>query len=424
MSVAERIKWLNRREGPLRSCLRFVRKGWKKLYAQARRRRIKLDTIVGITGSCGKSTTTNLISAALQNKEGVYLGLGKNTPTGVRGSVFKMPWSTKIWVQEISGHTYEHMRESLAFARPTIGVVTTIGLDHVSNYNSTEDIALSKGQLIEALPEDVHAILNADDPQVAAMAERATANIVTFGKASNADIRLVSSKSAYPQLLTLKVQAGDETVDVPTNFVGERWATSVLAALATAHAMGVSLKEAATGIATVKPLLFKDDIHTIGGLTFIADTHKAPYWTVPTSIDIVTAAKADRKVMIFGTISDYRGSARNKYVNSAKSALEVADLVIFYGRQAQRVRRLKDDYPDRLFMFETYKELMGFLRGALEVGDLIYIKASGADHLERIVIEFKEPIACHRDNCGKLFTCNHCRRLFGRKRWFRRRNQA
>ncbi|MCY6383473.1 Mur ligase family protein [Hoeflea prorocentri] len=416
---------LNSRDGRLRSSIRAVRKGWKKIYAEWRRKRIHLDSIIAVTGSCGKSTTTKLTAAALAEKPGVYLGYGKNTPKGIRGAMFRMPASAKIWVQEVSGHKHDAMETSVRFIRPTIGVVTTIGMDHISNFDSPEDIAVSKGQLVEALPENGHAILNADDPLVAAMAGRTHANVITFGKAPDADIRLVSSSHGYPERLNLRVCAGEEVVDVPTRFVGERWTTSVLAALAAAHAVGVPLKQAAAGIETVEPLRFKDDVYTHNGMTFIVDSYKAPLWTVQSSVDIVAAAKAQRKVMIFGTISDYRGSARGKYVRSAKSALEAAQLVIFYGRHSQRVRRLKADYPDRLFMFETYKELTAFLRGALKAGDLIYIKASGsADHLERIVLDHKKPVICELTDCSRPYTCNHCRHLHGKKRWFSRTRQT
>ncbi|MDA4848000.1 Mur ligase family protein [Hoeflea poritis] len=380
-----------------------------------------LDAVIAITGSCGKSTTAKLTAAALERRQGVFLGYGKNTPSGIRGAMFKMSSSARIWVQEVSGHEHDAMKEALDFVRPTIGVVTTIGMDHISNFESTEDIAVSKGQLVEILPPDGHAILNADDPLVSAMAGRTRAEVITFGSKADADIRLVSSSSAFPERLELRVCAGNEVVDIATQFVGERWTTSILAALATAHVLNVPLKQAAAGIKKVEPLRFKDEVYIHNGMTFIADTFKAPLWTMQSSVDIVKTASAARKVMIIGTISDYRGSARAKYARTAKAALDAAQLVIFFGHHSQRVRRLKADYPDRLFMFETYEELAAFLGDALKKGDLIYIKASGADHLERIVLASeKKPIACHLTNCGRSYTCNHCKYLYGNRRWYRR----
>ena len=416
----DRIRALNPRDGRLRTGIRTIRTAWRVPYTKARRRRLKLDTIIGVTGSCGKSTTSRLIDAALADEEGVFLGYGKNTIEGVRGSMFRIPSNAKIWVQEISGHTHEGMKESVEFAKPTVGVVTTIGTDHITNFKSAEDIAIAKRQLVEALPENGHAILNADDPLVSAMAERTRANIVTYGKSADADIRLISSRSGYPERLTLRLCAGEEIVDVSTRFVGERWTTSILAAIATAYAVGVPLKNAADAVGKVEPLQFKDDVYVHDGMTFMADAFKAPYWTMESSVDIVKAANAARKVMIIGTISDYRGAARAKYMGTAKAALDAAQIVIFFGHHSQRVRRLKADYPDRLFMFETYEELAVFLRDTLKKGDFIYIKASGADHLERIVLACEKPIVCHLTSCGISVTCNHCKHLYGKKPWYRR----
>ena len=92
------------------------------------------------------------------------------------------------------------------------------------------------------------------------------------------------------------------------------------------------------------PELFKDDVHVHSGVTFIVDSHKAPFWTIQSSIDILAAAHAPRKIMLIGTISDYLGTTRTKYVTVAKAALAEAGMVIFYGPQADRVRRLKPDF--------------------------------------------------------------------------------
>lgn len=407
---------LNPRDGVLRRAVRAIRTKWKIPLAILLRRSARLDAVIGVTGSAGKSTTCRLIAAVLAAHDTVHLGFGINTTDGIRRSFLRRPAKARLWVQEISGHEHEAMRASVAFVRPTVGVVTTIGMDHISHYKSLEAIADAKAQLVEALPADGIAILNADDPLVAAMAARTKARVVTYGRRDGADIRLVSSSGGYPKRLAMRVRLGNDVIDIQTRFIGARWETSVLAATATAQALGIDPVAAAKAIGTVEPELFKDQVQVHAGVTFIVDALKAPYWTIASSIEILAAADAPRKLMLFGTISDYRGTARTKYMTAAKAALAEAEIVIFYGPQAERVSRLKTEYSDRLFTFETFDALMTFLEGALRPGDLLSIKASGSDHLERIILDQVRPVSCYATNCGKIFACDVCKHLYGEPR--------
>ena len=376
------------------------------------RRTTRLDVVIGVTGSVGKSTTCRLIAAVLAANDAVHLGFGINTPDGIRRSFLRKPAKVRNWVQEISGHEREAMAASVAFVRPTVGVVTTIGMDHISHYKSQEAIADSKAQLVEALPADGFAILNADDPLVAGMASRTKARVITYGRTDGADLRLLSSSVGYPRRLAMRVRRGGEDIDIQTRFVGERWVTSVLAAVATAHALGIDLRAAAEAIGAVEPEPFKDEVGVHQGVTFIVDALKAPYWTIPSSIEILAMADAPRKLMLIGTISDYRGTVRTKYVTAAKAALAVAEIVIFYGPQAERVSRLKTDHPDRLFTFETFDALMSFLKPTLRPGDILSIKGSSIDHLERVMLDYAKPVSCRATDCGRIFSCGHCKHLY------------
>jgi UDP-N-acetylmuramoyl-tripeptide--D-alanyl-D-alanine ligase len=143
------------------------------------------------------------------------------------------------------------------------------------------------------------------------------------------------------------------------------------------------------------------------------DTFKAPLWSMPSSFEIVSSAKAARKIVVIGNLSDFRGSERSNYQKTARAALDVAEIVIFYGRNAERVRRLKPDFRERLFMFEEFEFLIAFLKDTVRQGDLVYLKASGVNHIERVMYEFERPVACRTSYCRKRLTCNKCDLLYG-----------
>ena len=406
-------------DGAVRKRIRFLRLGWKAKLAEKRRSNRTFDHIVTVTGSVGKSTTTRLLGEIARSQGVVHVGSGSNNPDGIRGAFLKCPTGARIWVQETSGHNKDAINSCLQFIQPNIAIVTRIGMDHISSLGSMENIAAVKGLSVEALPADGTAVLNLDDPLVAAMKERTAAKTITFGEHEQADIRLVHASFNWPERLNMIVEEAGHQVAVHSNLIGMRWTTSLLAAIAGARAMGIPLEVAASAVTKVQPEIYKDSLHEKAGVAFILDCFKAGYWTIPSSIATPKAAKAVRKVAVIGTISDYKGAARPKYVETAKLALDAADIVIFFGHHAQRVRRLLPDYPDRLFMFETYAELAQFFSGTARQGDLVYVKSSHSDHLERIWHNFEKPVTCEIDHCGKLTTCNHCKYLY-RRHWRKR----
>jgi UDP-N-acetylmuramoyl-tripeptide--D-alanyl-D-alanine ligase len=194
--------------------------------------------------------------------------------------------------------------------------------------------------------------------------------------------------------------------------VGEHWATSVLAAIACGIACGLDLKTCARAVAGVAPVFGRYSVHASeGGASFVLDSIKAPFWTIPAGLKFVAAASAPRKTIVFGTISDYAGNAGRVYRRVAREALATADRVVFVGPHAGHVARFgKDEGGDRLFSFETAYGASNFLAQGALPGELIYIKASrNADHLERIMLAQREEVVCWRQQCHKVWNCFDCK---------------
>ena len=138
-------------------------------------------THVGVTGSCGKTTTTELIGAVLSSAGACRIGAGRNGLGGVVLNVLSVGYATKFCAQEVSGSSPGRIKPQARLLRPQIGVVTTVGGDHYKTFRSLEATAKEKGRLAESLPRNGVAILNTDDPHVLAMAARTRARVVTYG---------------------------------------------------------------------------------------------------------------------------------------------------------------------------------------------------------------------------------------------------
>jgi len=272
--------------------------------------------------------------------------------------------------------------------KPQLGVVTTVGDDHIKAHGSREAIAAEKGKLIAALPYNGTAILNADDPLVLGMHSRCKGRVLTYGLSPEAMLRAEDVRDDWPNRLSLTVRYEGESATVRTQLCGAHLVPNVLAAIAVGKVMGVSLQAAADALEGLSPVPGRMyPIETPEGVTFICDDVKGSVWAIPPALDFMRRAAAKRRIVILGTLSDYLKDANPTYARVARQALEVADYVFFVGPWASRALRAKRHADDQaLQAFVTVDHINGFLQRFLESGDLVLIKGSSrTDGLSRIV---------------------------------------
>jgi UDP-N-acetylmuramoyl-tripeptide--D-alanyl-D-alanine ligase len=375
-----------------------------------RRARLGHVTFVGVTGSCGKSTTVKLCSAILSTAGPCRCGFGSD-PDQI-AEAFRIDPAARFHVHELQAHKPGRIAVGVRLLRPNIGIVTTIGGDHYKHYRSLEAVAREKGQLIESLPPDGVAILNADDPHVCGMAERTNARVITYGLHPKADLRAADVSSSWPDRLAFTASYRHDQARVETRLVGTYWATSALAAIACGLACGVDLQTCANSMRKAEPVFGRNSIHVAkDGTAYVLDTHKAPLWTIAPGLTFVKSARAPRKTVVFGTISDYAGKGGRVHRNAARNALAAADRVVLIGPQAAHVDKLRQgEMRARIFTFQTTYQASAFLAEQRIPGELIYIKASSTDHLERIMLAELDQVVCWREKCGKIIECPECGR--------------
>ena len=358
---------------------------WLALLYRAQLRRV---VFIGVTGSCGKSTTKELIAAVLSSQfKGYKTPATANLPSGIVQAILRVKPNDEFCVVEIAAAGRGEripLERPLSLVKPSIGVVTNIGSDHISAFGSIEAIAAEKGKLVTALPPHGVAILNADDPLVLAMRERCVGQVLTYGVSDAAMVRAEDVRSSWPDRLSFTVRYKDEHHLVQTQLCGRHWVHSVLAALGAGVTMGMELPDAIKAVAKMPPVPHRMSPEVrADGITFIRDDYKNPLWAIPAALEFMKEARAKRKIVVIGTISDYKGEDATA-VSVATQALAVADHVLFVGPKAFKSMKAQPGHS-RLHALLSLDHASEKLASMLCPGDLVLLKGTPRDHLHKLL---------------------------------------
>ncbi|MEY2436255.1 MAG: UDP-N-acetylmuramoyl-tripeptide--D-alanyl-D-alanine ligase, partial [Acidimicrobiaceae bacterium] len=213
------------------------------------------DLVVGVTGSVGKTTVKDLTASVLAERHRTAASERSfNNELGVPMTLANAPDDTEAVVVEMGARGRGHIALLCDVARPTIGVVTVVALAHAEMFGSLKEVAAAKGELVEALPSDGTAVLNADDDWVAGMARRTTAKVLTFG-VDRPSVDVLAEGVALDEELrpSFRLRSPWGEVDVRLSVRGAHQVTNALAAGAAALAAGAGVDDVAAGLGAATP---------------------------------------------------------------------------------------------------------------------------------------------------------------------------
>jgi UDP-N-acetylmuramoyl-tripeptide--D-alanyl-D-alanine ligase len=375
------------------------------------RRSLMPATRIGITGSAGKTTTKKLLVAMLAS-----LGPVSQTPASLnRGvnlarTILGAGRADRFIVAELAAIANERGLDDLLWMlAPEVGLVTCVAHDHFAN---ADEAARAKVRLVQALPRGGLAVLNADDPRVAAMTSETEAKIVSFGVSPDADVRAEEVHARWPGRLAFTLVTGGKRRRVETRLVGEVWLPSVLAALATSIELGVDPDRAVAIAAEVEPELGHLSVFEApSGATFLEDVWKGSVHTVEPALKVLDRADEGRRVAVLGFTRHDARPEKEVYEEAIAAAWQHADLVVLAGPAAAHGRDPAAEAAGTLRAFDTVGGAARFLREAAQPGDLILLKSKGVLHLERVALAQTGEVTCERYLCPLLINCAHCKLL-------------
>ena len=263
--------------------------------------------VVGVTGSVGKTSTKDLARAALGAGLRTFANEKSfNNDQGLPVTILTAPDDTEVLVLEMGMRGFGEIARLCAVGRPTIGVVTRVAAAHTERVGGIEGVARAKAELIQALPADGIAVLNADDKRVVAMGALAAGRVLTYGCAADADVRVVDlylDDLARPQFT---VASPWGTVEVSLGVSGEHMAMNAAAALAVAGACGVDLAAAAHALGNAGMSPWRMEIgRTASGAVLINDAYNANPASMRAALETLARMHVNgRRVAVLGVMAE------------------------------------------------------------------------------------------------------------------------
>lgn len=332
--------------------------------------------VIGVTGSAGKTTTKDAIAHLLAVEMPVGKTLGNfNNQVGVPLSILRLPDGCRAAVLEMGMNHAGEIRDLAAIAKPQIGVVTNVGYAHVEFFDSIEGVAAAKRELIEALPNNGVAVLNADDPRVARFGERHPGRTVTFGFAETADVR-AEDMQATPSGARFRALG----VDFEAGLTGRHAVSNLLAAIAVAREFGIAPERLREPVRTFAVGKMRGERVEHNGITIWNDCYNSNPEAVESMIGVLKQTPAARRIAVLGEMLELGEASDALHRQVGRYAADHGiDLVIGVHGTA---RALVDAAGAGARFFENPAAAGDFVRSLARPGDAILFKGSRGIRME------------------------------------------
>ena len=349
--------------------------------------------VVAVTGSNGKTTTKEMVADVLAQRWPVLRTEGNlNNRIGVPQTLFRLAPRHKAAVVEMGVDQVGQTARLCEIVRPTIGLITNIGPDHLEFFGSMDVSAQAKGELLEFLSPEGNAVLNADDAYFGYLASRARCEVLSFGLSSKAQVRAerltIGSRQGTQFHLRLPGRSKPQPVFIRVH--GMHNILNALAAAAVGHVMGLNPATIAEGLARFRPAAMRSQVLTVGGIRIINDCYNANPASMKAAIDLLLALGAEsRSVAVLGDMLELGPSAPelHREVGVYLAERGVAQLIACgaLGRHVAEGARGAGMAAERVVHEPDAARAGAALKALVRDGDVVLVKASRGMKMEQAV---------------------------------------
>jgi UDP-N-acetylmuramoyl-tripeptide--D-alanyl-D-alanine ligase len=347
-------------------------------------------TLVGVTGSAGKTTTKEMIATIAATERRTFKSWGNfNNLIGCPLCIDNTPDDAQVVVSEMGMNHKGEIARLAGLTHPDIGVYTNIGPVHIEFFGTIEKIAEAKRELLENLAPHGVVGVNADDPHVVGISRDFNGRKVTYGIDQEADYQAVAIEYRGLRGTSFSVRAEGMLHDFELAMAGRHNLENLLAAVATARTLGISWEGIERGVKDVKPAYHRGVVIPYHGATIYDDSYNSNPYALARALELLRQADVDgRRIAVLGDMLELGERELTFHRDAGKAIPKDVDAVIGVGKRARALldgAREAFFAPEALHHFDDAESAGHFLQTFIRGGDLVLIKASRGIGLDRIV---------------------------------------
>src|SRR6184192_2288491 len=346
--------------------------------------------VLAITGSNGKTSTKDFAASVLGRKFRVTKTQGNfNNHVGSPRTILEATSDDEVAVWEIGMNHPGEVAPLAKIAAPDAAIITNIGVAHIEFMGTREAIANEKGALAEAVAAEGAVILNADDPFSKGIAERTNAHVIFAGTKEGTVRAIDIQQSAEGSEFTIMEGAHRCRAQLPVP--GLHMVQNALLALAAGRAFGLSLEEAAAGLASAPLTKARLQIREIRGVQFIDDSYNANPESMKAALRTLVELDADgKRIAVLGEMRELGDESEHGHreVGETAAVLKIDHLIAIGNIAAAIALAAERAGLEKTRTVTSASEAAGILAEIAEPGDLVLIKGSRAARTERVMEEF------------------------------------
>ena len=353
-------------------------------------------TLIGVTGSAGKTTTKEAIAKVLAVHKRVLKSEGNfNNEYGLPLQLLKLEPEHEVAVIEMGMNHHGEITALCEIAGPNVGVVTNVAPVHLGFFESVKDIARAKYELVQALPPHGCAILNADDEFVSQFGRDFHGRVVMYGIKRAADVKAENIADRGEQGTEFDLVVNGDRVKVRLPLIGRHNIYNALAAAAVGLQCKFSLSDIAAALGELAPADKRGQVLHIGGATVINDCYNSNPKALEAMIDALAALDAKRRIVVAGEMLELGPAADELHFTcGAHAAAKRIDMLIGVRGTARKiVEGAKSNGLISAEYVETPEEAGEWLAGTVRPGDAVLLKASRGVKLERALEKWQAAVA-------------------------------
>jgi len=346
--------------------------------------------VVAVTGSVGKTTTKDMTAHILSQRfEVLKTEENYNNEIGVPLTALQLEPSHQAAVFEIAMRGPGEIAYLARIVRPTIGVVTNVGVTHIERLGSAQAIAAAKAELLQEMGPDSVAILNADDEHSACLRGAAKGKVLTFGIERPADVTARDVSMGEMAASEFRIAAGKEQAPIRLRVPGRHNVLNALAAAAAALEAGASIEDVRKGLEGVT--LGKHRLQVLKsarGFTILDDCYNANPASMVAALEVLGQIRADRHMAVVGDMLELGPHAAEMHRDVGRdAATHGLALLVAVGDHAHHLREgaLSGMTPEQVILASDVEQCADIILQGARPGDAVLVKASRAMALERVV---------------------------------------